>query len=218
MTTLNLQVGTGNDDSHQESIANDSGRAVTSSGVCVLTATTFSPGSHSSGNEWTAAARFTGVTVANAATITTATFQLRCAGTYNASPNVVKFWVSAQAADNAGALTTTGGNLNTTARPRTTAVSAAWTQTSLTLDTWYSIDITTVIQEIVNRAGWASGNAIVVLVDTHADTTVSEWQDYYSYNGAAASAPKLDIDYTTGGAATSRPLFPARMPAAILAR
>ncbi len=218
MTTLNLQVGTGNGDSHQESIANDSGRAVTGSSVVSLTLTVLSPGSHGSGDEWSIAAYFTGVTIANAATITSATFQMRAQTTYSAGSNVIRFWVSAQASDNAGALSSASGDLNTTARPRTTAVSAAWTQTSVVLDTWYSIDITTVIQEIVNRAGWASGNAIVVLVDTHADTTVGEWQDYYSYNGAAASAPKIDVVYTAGGAATSRPIFRARMPAAILAR
>lgn len=217
MTVLNLQVSTGNDDSHQESISEDSGRNVTGSGVCDLTATVLSPGSHSV-IEWSIAARFLNVTVSNAATITSATFQMRAQATYSAGSNVIKFWVSAQAADNAGALTNIGGDLNVTNRPRTTAVSAAWTQTSVTANTWYTIDVTTVIQEIVNRAGWVSGNAIVILVDTHADTTSGEWQDYYSYNGAAASAPKLDIDYTAGGAATSRPLFRARMPAAILAR
>ena len=199
MTTLNLQVGTSATDSYMTSITNDAGRVYTGSGLCSLTDTNLSPGSHGSNDEWWSAARFTSVTIPNAATINSASLIYTCAGTYNAGSNVVAFIVAAHASDNSGALATTGGDLNNTTRPQTTAVSGTWTQTSVTLDTEYSISITSVIQEIVNRAGWASGNAITILVCVHSTTSLGEWQDYWSYDGSTTKAPKLNIDYTAGG-------------------
>jgi len=200
MATLNLQVAASGGDSDMGSIANDVGRSVTSSGIISLTRTILSPGSHSNNDEWTIAARFTGVTIPQGSTINSAAFQMRANATYSASPSVIRLYVSAQASDNAGALSSSSGDLNTTARPRSTA-SATVVQTSITGGVWTSVTITSVIQEIVNRAGWSSGNAIVILVDTHEDTTVGEWQDYDAYDGSAAGAPKLDIDY--GGASTA---------------
>lgn len=197
MTTINLVVSASADDAHQSSIANDSGRTFTSTGSVSLTSTILSPGSHGSNDEYTAGARFLNVTVPNGATISSATFKLTPQATYNAGSNVIKYWVSAQAADNPGTFTTTGGNLNSTNRPRTTAA-ATWTQTSVTVNVAQSVDITSVIQEIVNRAGWASGNAIVILVDTHADTTTGEWQDYYAYDHTTGQEPQLDITYSSG--------------------
>lgn len=204
MTVLNLQVSASAGDSHMESVSNDAGRVYTGSGLCSLTATNFSPGSHGSGNEWWGAVRVTGVTVPQGATVNSANLTLTCAGTYNASPNVVAFLVAAHAADNSGALTTTGGDLNNTTRPQTTAVSSVWTQTSLTLDTEYSIDTTSVAQEIFNRASWASGNAFTYLVCPNSTTTLGEWQDYWSYDGSTTKAPKVSFDYSTGGAFTPR--------------
>lgn len=203
MTTLNLQISTSATDSHMTSVTNDAGRVYTGSGLCSLTDANLSPGSHGSGDEWWTGNRFTGVTIPNAATINSASLIYTCAGTYNASPNVVALVVAAHASDNSGALATTGGDLNNTTRPQTTAASGTWTQTSITLNTEYSIDITSVIQEIVNRAGWASGNAITILVCVLSTTTVGEWQDYWSYDGSTTKAPKLSVDYTAGGAATS---------------
>lgn len=207
MTTLNLQVSTGNNDSRMKDITNDSGRAVTSTGVCSLTETILSPGSHGGNDELSVAALFTGAAAIQGKTINSATFQLRANATYNASPNVVKFYVSAHDVDSPASLSATSGDLNTTARPRTTAT-AVWTQTNITSGTWYSVDITSVIQELADRPGF--GGTIVILVDTHEDTTLNEWQDYDSYNGAAAGAPKLDIDYSAGGGAPSGIMTPNR--------
>lgn len=212
MTTLNLQVASSAGDAHAGSINNDSGRNVTTgANINSLTNNPLSPGSHGSNDEYTAAFRFTGVTVANAATINSATFKLTAQATYNAGANTVSFLVSAQAHDNAPAMVATGSGENlrsstgTAPRPRTTAVSAAWNQTSIVADTEYSIDVTGVVQEIVNRAGWASGNAILILVDTNTTTTLGEWQDYFSYDGSTTKAAKLDIDY--GAAASGKPMY-----------
>ena len=206
MTTLNLQVNTSGGDAHAGSINNDSGRTVTTgANINSLTDNPLSPGSHGNNDEYTAAFRFTGVTVPQGSTINSASFKLTGQATYNAGANTVSFLVSAEAHDNAPALVATGSGENlrsstgTAPRPRTTAVSAAWNQTSIVVDTEYSIDVTSVIQEIVNRAGWVSGNAILIIVDTNTTTTLNEWQDYYSYDGSTTKAAKLDIDYTVAG-------------------
>jgi MSHA biogenesis protein MshQ len=216
MATLDLQVSASADDAHAGSINNDSGRTVTSgatiltsevNGAHDLTGTLFSPGSHGGNNEASAAARFLNVTVAQGTTITSATFTIRSAATYS-SGGTISYLVSAHANDNAPALTlndASGGSLRSSGsvapmldRPRTTAVSAAWNQNSTVAETEYSIDVTAVVQEIVNRAGWASGNAILMIVDTNTTTTQGEWQDYYSYDGSTTKAPKLQIVTSTG--------------------
>jgi len=194
MTTLSM---TASAVSHMGSIANDSGRNVTVSAIVALNPAPVSPGSHGNGDEYSMAARFTtDSNITNGLTITSATFKLTATSTYNAGANVIAYLVSAHAADNAGVLVTTSGNLNTTARPRTTAVSGVWTQTSVTAATQYTIDVTSVVQELVNRGGWAAGNSIVILVDTDTTTSQGEWQDYDSTGG---TAPVLDIVYTAGG-------------------
>lgn len=198
MTTLTM---TASATSHMGSIANDSGRNVTNTSPVSLNPNPVSPGSHGNGDEYTMAARFTtdaGIT--NGLTITSATYKMTAQGTYDAGANVIAFLVSAHAADNAGALATTNGDVNTTTRPRTTAVSSVWTQTSVVINTQYSIDVTTVVQELVNRGGWAAGNSIVILVDTNSTTSQNEWQDYY---GTGANVPVLEIVYTAGGGAAS---------------
>jgi len=215
MTTYTVSASA--DDSRMGSIVNDSGRAPTSSGAVSLTETILSPGSHGSNDEWSVAARFPAVAVAQGATIIAATFSMKAQASYS-SGGTIAYLVSAHAADNAGALTSTSGNLNTTARPRTTAVSGTWTQSGVVGGTRYSIDVTSVVQEIVNRAGWVSGNAIVILVDTATTTTLGEWQDYYSWDDATnrtTNPPQLDI--TTGGGATASPPSP-RPPMHLLAR
>lgn len=207
MTTLNLQVATGNDDSLTGSGANNAGRSVTGSATVTLTDAILPPGSHGNNDECTIAARFTGAAAIQGTTINTATFQMRANATYDAGGNVVKFYVSAHDADSPAALTNTAGDLNITARPRTTAT-AVWTQTAVTGGNWYTVDITSVIQELADRPGF--GGTIVILVDTHEDTTTGEWQDYDSYNGAPAAAPKLDIDYSAGGTEPPGKMTPNR--------
>ena len=194
MATLNLQQAATGITSSQTGGSNDAGRTVTG-GVVTLNPTPYiSPGSHASADEWSVALQFTGVTIAQGTTLTSATLKWTAWETYSASPNVVKFHISAEAIDNPSALTTTNGDVGSTARPRTTAT-VAWDMSVMVQDTEYSLDITTVLQEIISRGGWTSGNAVTILVDTHADTTMNEWQNFWSYAGSAPKAPKLEFVY-----------------------
>src|SRR5262249_54437429 len=51
--------------------------------------------------------------------------------------------------------------------------------------------LVSVIQEIVNRPGWASGNAMVMVV------TGSGHRTAYAWDGDATKSPLLHIEYTT---------------------
>jgi uncharacterized protein YjdB len=52
-------------------------------------------------------------------------------------------------------------------------------------------NITAIIQEIVNRAGWVSGNSLVIII-TGTGERVAE-----SYDGVSSAAPSLHVDYST---------------------
>ena len=54
-------------------------------------------------------------------------------------------------------------------------------------------DLSSVIQEIVDRPGWSSGNSLVVII-TGTGKRVAE-----SYNGDQNGAPLLHVEYSTGG-------------------
>jgi len=119
--------------------------------------------------------RFTGITLPPGAVITDAYVQFRAdeVGTGTAS-----LAISAQAADNAATFAATAGNL--TARPLTSAT-APWTPPD-----WPTVgaagpaqrtdNISAVVQEVVNRPGWASGNALVLLVTGTANRTAESFE------------------------------------------
>lgn len=70
-------------------------------------------------------------------------------------------------------------------------------------DTWVkdveytTPDISAVIKEIVDQAGWASGNALALFIDDHDERTLSDGlkKAANSFNGSAEFAPKLHITY-----------------------
>ncbi len=51
-------------------------------------------------------------------------------------------------------------------------------------------DLTTIVQEIIDRSGWESGNAMVFIITGSGHRTAK------SYNGATGSAPLLHVEYT----------------------
>lgn len=65
-------------------------------------------------------------------------------------------------------------------------------------DAWVDIDITSAIQEIVNRGGWSANNALaIVLEDAAGAGTVFIMARAYEYAGNVHGA-KLEIIYGTG--------------------
>jgi len=110
-------------------------------------------------------------------------------------------------------ITTIANYNDTTTYPRTTA-NVTWWPSSANWGTGAnrtSPELKTVVQEIVDLAGWASGNAIQI--EWHyinngwhgsADEYTGDYRYFYSYEHATYNPPILNVEYT-GGAAAGNP-------------
>ena len=119
-------------------------------------------GSGSGGSPTTAALRFTGVQVPNGATITSAEVQFTADETGNASTNLL---IRAERNDNSAPIATTAFNISS--RPRTAAVAwpvPTWLTVGAAGDEQRTPNLAAVVQEVVNRPGWAAGNALTVIL------------------------------------------------------
>lgn len=144
--------------------------------------------------------RFTNVTIPKGATIVTAYLTFRAANSYSATP--VNTRISAEDVDNAVTFADDGGAFDTRFNAHTTARIdwdglPAWTDGV----EYQSPEIKTVIQEIIDRGSWASGNAIVLFWEDFDDRstphTDTNFRRGYSYNNSPTYAPKLHIEYAT---------------------
>jgi hypothetical protein len=170
----NLQVGASTDDCDRWGV-NSFFTTLTSDRI-----DTFSDNSYRTG------LRFTGVTIPQGATINTAYLTLRAKFTAATPGSAI---LRGQAADNPATFSTFG-DFDT--RTRTTA-NATWAPSAWVVDTDYtSPELKSIVQEIVNRPGWASGNAMVMIFNC----TGSQTTDSYSYDSNPTYAPKLHIEYT----------------------
>jgi type IV pilus assembly protein PilY1 len=129
------------------------------------------------------------VTVPQGAIITTANLTFRAQ--YTQANPIGNGTIRGQYSDN----TLTFNQADTSdydSRPRTTN-SAWWKPSGWTADTDYtSPEIKSIVQEIVNRPGWASGNAMAFFIEHN----LSVYTAAYSYDTGSAYAPKLHIEYT----------------------
>jgi hypothetical protein len=69
-----------------------------------------------------------------------------------------------------------------------------WEELGLGVD-WHSQTVTSIVQEIVNREGWSSGNALTILM--LGDTTNNYRLRMTSHDGDDTLAAKLDITYAS---------------------
>jgi hypothetical protein len=130
--------------------------------------------------------RFVGVGIPAGSTIVSAYVQFQVD---EVSTNVADLTVAGQAADDAA--TFAGTSRDVSSRPRTTA-SVTWS-----VSTWPSVgaagpdqrtpDLATVIQEIVGRPGWSSGNALAIIVTGSGRRTAEAF--------GATGAPVLHVTY-----------------------
>jgi hypothetical protein len=133
--------------------------------------------------------RFADVTVPTGATITGASIQFR---TDEVGSSPVTLTIAGHAADQPS--TFTSARFNVSGRPRT-AASVSWSPPPWTTVNQVGPDqrtpeLTAIVQELVNRPGWASGNAMVFVVTGAATgTRVAD-----SFEGGYP--PALTITYT----------------------
>jgi hypothetical protein len=157
------------------------------------------------GSNQTVGLRFNGVTIPQGANILSAYLQFKVDEIQSEATSLT---ISGQATDNAP--TFAGTSRNVSLRPRTTAAAAwspvPWSVVGEAGPNEQSPDLTAVIQEIVNRTGWASGNSLAIIVTGTGHRTA------VSFDGLAAGAPLLHIDYDLGAVTPTNTPPPTQTP------
>lgn len=103
---------------------------------------------------------------------------------------IYNYWIRCEAADNA---TVPANYTALFAKSVTTGINPA--SSAVTAGVEYSHDVTAAVQAVLNRAGWASGNTLAIVVDD--DTaTGSQRREYASSENATYAEPQLDIVMT----------------------
>jgi hypothetical protein len=142
----------------------------------------------------TGGVRFTGVTIPQGAMIHSAVLSVYISGTDYDNPDVIIRGDDTDSAAEFG-----GASFGISGRPPTTAT-VNWVAASATGAGYrYTADFASVVQEIVDRPGWSSGNAIAVVFEDNGGTNNLRFRAYDS-----GSPPSLIVSYTDGanGSAT----------------
>jgi hypothetical protein len=133
--------------------------------------------------------RFTNLAIPQNAIISNAYIQFTCD---EVTTGVCSLVIKGEATDNSSSFTTTANNVS--ARTMTTAsvnwAPPAWSTADIATLNQRTPDISSVIQEIVNRSGYTSSSAISIIL-TGSGTRTAE-----AYEGVPASAAKLFVTYT----------------------
>jgi len=81
--------------------------------------------------------------------------------------------------------------------------SVLWTNVAQTTGTWYkSPNIKTLVQSVVSRVGFSSGNAIAIQMLSRGGT--DDYVAYYSRLNGVASAPRIIIYHSAAGGSTPK--------------
>lgn len=177
MTVLNLQVAAGTDDAHER--ANGTGFTATDSYLNCRASATVDRGS--------GGLRFANVTIPQGANIISAVLTVEPIG---ATVDNAAVDIRAEDVDNAANFSTTPDVIS---RARTVA-SVPWTEDDIPVG-GTSPNIAAVVQEVVSRAGWVSGNALVIIIDGRLSPDKAFRPA--SFEHATLNPIKLDITYAT---------------------
>lgn len=168
MATFSTSIAASSDDARE-----------TGGGTVTLNATTI----NSSGTGVWLGFRYTNVTIPSGSTINTAKQTV-----YVHSSDDPNLDIYGNDVDDAATYTTTSNDI--TGRTLTTA-KVTWSATDIGTGSKDTPDLATVIQEIIDRAGWSSGNDIALLWDSLGGSSIAiRAYDYGS------DYPSLTIDYT----------------------
>jgi len=149
-----------------------------------------------SGGNQTVGIRFRAVAIPQGAAITDAYIQFKVD---EASSQATALSIAGEASDNAAKFGSSSFNISS--RPRTAAnvawLPAPWPTVGAAGPEQRTPNLAPVIQEIVSRPGWSSGNSLAIII-TGSGERVAE-----SYNGDRAGAPLLHVEF--GGAPQIQP-------------
>lgn len=130
--------------------------------------------------------RFQNINIPQGAVIQNAVVEFYADGNNSSSTSLILY---AQDIDNASVFT--NSNFNISNRTKTTA-SVGWSSIPAWTDnaTYQTPNMDNIVQEIVDRAGWISGNSMVIIVEGTSGTRRAE-----SFDGSGGPEAKLIIDY-----------------------
>jgi hypothetical protein len=142
------------------------------------------------GGDQTVGMRFTDLGIPQGATV----IQTQIQFTVDETPsNATSLTIAGQDSDNAATFTSAAGSISS--RPRTSAqvgwAPPPWPTVGAAGAGQLTPDLSSVLQEIVNRPGWSSGNAAVFIVMGTGERVAE------SFNGSPADAPVLLVTYST---------------------
>lgn len=174
---IEVRVSTSSDDAEQRSTGNVS-----------LTSSDLELAVDANRGAQTIGVRFTELNIPAGALITSAWVQFTADETGSEATDLV---IAAEAADAAATFTNTQFDL--TNRPLTQSEAswspAAWLSRGEAGLAQRTPDLAALVQEVVARPGWQSGNALALIIDGTGTRTAE------SYNGDATAAPMLHVEY-----------------------
>lgn len=185
MPTINKTIVAGTDDA-SESI--DQNTYVDGSSPAIVRSNT------DSGIRRAAGFRFTSVAIPPGATISSAVLSLASTTASVANMNAD---VYCHDVDNAPTFDGTDGPARRFNSGAITTATVSWVGDNLGTSYVSPADVAALVQEVVNRAGWASGNAIALLVV--GKNATDKRFSAHAFEGGSSLYAKLDITYTTGG-------------------
>ncbi|TMK34551.1 MAG: hypothetical protein E6G58_11285 [Actinobacteria bacterium] len=174
VTTLTVPIGAGSDDAEESAgavaLANAALKIVNRAGV-----------------NQTVGLRFAGLPIPKGATIQSAYIQFQCRVQTTGATSLT---IEGQAADNPGTFTKTTNNISSRARTSANVgwVPAPWGTVGAQGPDQQTPGLTSVMQEIVNRAGWNSGNAMVFIITGTGVRTAESFEGLF--------APVLYVTYS----------------------
>lgn len=142
-----------------------------------------------SGSNQVVGLRFEGLNIPNGATIVNASIQFTASNSrFEATSLILK----GENTDNAAAFTNSIRN-NISSRPKTAAAvswsPAPWAAVGDATVDQQTPDLSSIIQEIVDRPGWSSNNALALII------TGTGKRDAYSFKGNQSKVPVLKIEF-----------------------
>lgn len=141
--------------------------------------------------------RFTNLTVPQGATITDARLTLYARGNRTGAAATDFVTIGAEQVDNATQVTSYA---NHTSRMGNVGVTVDWLMTNMTVNqALESPNLAAVVQQVVNRAGWVSGNAIQFFCANNPVANMN-WNfdvdmQNYAVNNGAQYYPMLEVTY-----------------------
>ncbi|NTV31579.1 prepilin-type N-terminal cleavage/methylation domain-containing protein [candidate division WWE3 bacterium] len=165
------------------------------------TGTTLWLGTNTTANASYTGLRFGAVTIPSHAVITNAYLDVRASG---GSTNSISLRISGDASDNSALF-------STTSRPSTRSLTSSFVDLTIS-EPWsdanqYQLgNLKSIIQEIVNRPGWVSGNSVGIIIKGSGSASIN--RRIYSFESSSTTAPSLVITY-------NNPVIPTPTPTLI---